>query len=174
MPQIIGSPIYHRFDKPQNVKVGNKVFNSVCNTDRRNYLDNNGVKNSVNYLYTQTSDIVVYESGGKVRYIDEKYLFPQKKTIGGQNYDRIISVTTDQYGNKRYEHQNSKVSRTIISTDSNGNVLNIQEPFRFKAAKKFSNFVGKVLNIFTKRKTDAPISYNNSTPAIENTFFNPE
>ena len=143
MHKIIGSPILKAYTPAQNVQIGDKVFNNIDFSDTRNYMQDN-VRHSVNYLESQNADYSVYVAKGKVIRTHKEYRRPVSKTIGGQVYDKIISVTTRADGYKQYENKDTEMLRTLINVNDKGDVIKIIEPFELKVMKKFSKLMDKL------------------------------
>ena len=146
MVAIISSQSYF-FNSPQDVKVQDTVYKNAWSHDIKEFVDNDGVTKTVNYLDTADSEIASYVENNKIVRSEEYYHFPQRMTLGGKTYSGVFAKTTIPGKYSTYHISDSLCCENSVRVRENGSVLDIGQLRKKVAMRKMKQPFVRVARI---------------------------
>ena len=81
------------YNSPRSVQIADTLYDGVRSVDRREIIDNDGIRKTVNYLDCKESEIVSYVVDNKVTRSSEYFTEPLTITLGNKTYSGVVSKT---------------------------------------------------------------------------------
>lgn len=115
------------FKNPQSVKIADKVYEDVSSHCQTEFIDNDGIRKSINYLSGSDAKYIAYVADNKIVRTEENYYKPKTMKLGNRVYNNINLKVSIPGRYDVYSIYEKNGFGNQVRVRKNGSVLDVKE-----------------------------------------------